>query len=320
MKYLVTGGSGYLGSHIVDELSNLGHQIYVIDNFSGNLKTKIANKASYFSHDIQVGFETIQELSSHEFDGLFHVAAKKSVNESVKNPLLYQNVNLSGTRNVVDFCMKANISKIVFTSSAAVYGNSDSTDLIKESNPLKPINPYGETKLQGEVIVASAVNSGAISAVSLRVFNIVGAKNPVYFDIKGENVLPVIMRSLSTDTSFTINGNDFDTYDGTCVRDYVNVQDVAKAHIAAMNYLHEQGTGIYKVVNVASGHGTSVLELVKIANSMANKTLRWQFGENRVGDPANVVGSNEFAYELFGWKPEKSISEGVKESIDSVLR
>ncbi len=318
MIYLVVGGSGYLGSHIVEQLIANNHQVYIFDNNSGNLKNQIIGKTTYIFGDITKESD-FDQLDNHpNFDGVFHLAAKKSVSESFINPMLYENVNILGTQNLLNYCKKSQITNIVFTSSAAVYGQYDSKSPISESSSANPINPYGMTKLHGENIIETAVNSGSISGFSLRVFNIVGASKPAHFDNKGENVIPIMLRSFLLDNVFTVFGKGLDTKDGSCVRDYVNVTDVARAHVNAMEFLHHSSLRSHRIINISSGSGTSMLELIKTFNSLSDRELNWKYGERRRGDPANVIGGNQLAYDTMGWKAEKSIFQSMNESLDTI--
>ena len=275
VNYLVVGGNGYLGLHLVDQLLSKGHGVFVFDNKAENIRFQRNNKVNYIFGDITSEFDFNRLNSYPKFDGIFHLAAKKSVSESMINPELYDRVNIKGTQNVVRYCLANGIRNVVFTSSAATYGPCDTHIPIIETSPTNPINPYGTTKLKGEEILADAVSRDQVSAVSLRVFNIVGASNPNYFDIKGENVIPIMLRSIFLKEVFTIFGFDLDTKDGSSVRDYVNVSDVAAAHLNAMDYLHSSPSGTYVCANISSGIGTSMLDLVKGFNLLSDIKLDW---------------------------------------------
>ena len=271
------------------------------------------------SGDITEYSDFLQLSDYPKFDGVFHLAAKKSVSDSVANPKLYEKVNVLGTQNLLDYCIQNNIANIVYTSSAAVYGQCDLNPIISETNPIEPMNPYGVTKRQGEILLEAAVNSAGISGFSLRVFNIVGASKPSLYDNKGENVIPVMLRSLLQNITFTVFGNNLDTRDGTSIRHYVHVSDVARAHVNAMECLHKSPRGNYEIANVCSGSGVSMLEPVNALNSLSDVKLTWQYGEKRLGDPVSVIGSNQLSDKILGWKPEKDIIQSMKESLDAVL-
>ena len=212
------------------------------------------------------------------------------------------------------FAHRNNVKNIVFTSSAAVYGGPD-VDVISERQALRPLNTYGETKVAAESLFERASRQESISAVSLRTFNMGGANNNNYFDKRGENVIPKILNSVFGGTSFKIYGNTYPTYDGTCVRDYIHVSDVAKAHIAAMKYLSANSLGTYSALNVSSNKGTSVIELFQKINEISGRKGSFQFADRRPGDPAYSVGSNEAAIKLLKWEPTKSLNQILIESI-----
>jgi UDP-glucose 4-epimerase len=315
MRYLVFGGSGYLGSHLVEELIVQGHEIVVFDNLSGNVATNYTLPVKLVFGDIS-NVHDFKVLDSFEnIDGAFHLAAKKSVPESLSNPHIYKEVNETGTNNVISYCIRRGINHFVFTSSAAVYGKVTDSTLIDEKFPVSPINPYGTTKLKGEINLADYCRDNELKAVSLRTFNIVGSRRKEYFDVGGDNVLPVIARALKQNSLFTLFGKSLNTVDGTSVRDYVNVQDVAKAHSLAMDYLqgqHENSS--HQILNVSSGIGVSLLELISRFNYLSEKELKWVYGETRNGDPASVIGNNELADQLLGWKPQIGLDQSVRET------
>ena len=262
MRYLVTGGSGYLGTHLVYQLFASENEVVVFDDLSGHLNTKFPSPIKQIHGSIANPKDLAGLSNFGPFDGVFHLAAKKSVTESLSDPDMYWKVNKDGTANVLNLCSKFGIKRIVATSSAAVYGASTGPNLIDENDSVNPTNTYGETKAAAEVLINAASSSGEISSLLLRSFNLAGATKPEFFDKQGENVLPIIMRSIAEGLRFEIFGGSFETPDGTCVRDYVNVSDVADAHIKAMEYLMLSDIGIQDTANIASGEGVSVKELV----------------------------------------------------------
>ena len=314
MKFLVVGGCGYLGTHLVNELIKRKLEIVVFDDLSGSIKSKFSQPVLSLRGSI-LNYRDLLGLSNlGPFDGVFHLAAKKSVSESMANPNLYWGVNFKGTRNLLEFCLEENIPNFVFTSSAAVYGAStgEKTD---EFQPINPLNTYGETKAAAESMLISSSNESPISTISLRTFNLGGASQPQFFDKSAENVLPVIMRCLLQEKIFKIYGNNFETRDGTCIRDYINVADVVKAHWLAMEFLLKTRVGFNTVVNVASGTGTSVLELVQYTQMLSGLKLNWKFEIARDGDMGVSVGDNSRAKSLLRWSPTIDIHQIVKETI-----
>lgn len=319
MKYIVVGGVGYLGSHLVDLLLQENHQIVVFDNFSGNLtKGSADSRVTYVLGDITIPGDIKRLETFGKIDGIFHLAARKSVSESIREPQYYENVNHLGTRNMITFCKDNSINNFVYTSSAAVYGEVESKSQITEDVAVQPINPYGRSKHLGEVALTESLTINDLSAAVLRIFNIVGSTQRDFYDPKGENVLPIMINALKHESLFTVNGGNFPTKDGTCVRDYVNVADVANAHKLAMEYLHSQPKGTHLVSNICSGVGTSVLELISIINDLSPKKLRYRIGESRPGDPSSVIGEFSTANRLLGWQPGIRIEQSVMESINSI--
>jgi|694.fasta_scaffold39742_7 UDP-glucose 4-epimerase len=315
MRFLIFGGSGYLGSHLVDVLAAENHELVVFDNSSG----KVASEFGFPVHTLLGDVTNMDDFKKIQggFDGVFHLAAKKSVAESFTNPELYSLTNELGSNNVFNFCLGNNIKNIVFTSSAAVYGNSDSSLALAEDFPVMPINPYGVSKLNAERALSQLSSKKLINAISLRIFNIVGTGNRNYLDRFGENVLPILTRKLIEGNFFTLFGNDYRTPDGTCVRDYVNVKDVAMAHVLAMKYLmNRESHSEELVLNISSGQGISILDLIKKLENLSGINLKLEFGEKRDGDPASVIGNNNLAKEVLGWIPQYSIDESIFQTIE----
>ena len=316
----MTGGSGYLGSHLVDLLLKHGSEVTILDKQFQRTLVKDHEYPRRVICDISKveDFEKLNEIGS--FDGVFHLAAKKSVSESIRSPEIYTRANEIGTRNILEFAFEKNIKRIVFTSSAAVYGEINTSLPISENQPADPINPYGLTKLNSEKFISESCLLFDLSAISLRTFNIVGTSNERFFDLDGENLFSVIARKLVDDQNFTVFGKDFDTIDGTSVRDYVNVWDVANAHFLAMKYMESnfQSNRGHEVLNVSSGVGTSILEIITQINSLSAGKLRWNFGDRRIGDPAIVIGNNTKARDLLNWAPLISLEQSIQETLKCV--
>jgi len=314
MRYLVTGGSGYLGSHLVYELLSEDHAVVVFDNYSGSLRTTFPPSVNQVSGSI-TSTEDLKKLSEQgPFDGIYHLAAKKSVHESAINPEMYWKTNVDGTRNILEFCVEQSIPNFVFTSSAAVYGALDVERLIKESDLTNPINVYGQTKQEAEKLVGEFARANQIAAIALRCFNLAGAKDVRLFDKNGENVIPIIMRCLQDKETFKIFGTNLKTSDGTCIRDYINVLDAAKAHLAAMKFLHYSIPNSVQSLNISSGVGTSVNKLIELASECSGRELTTAAGLTREGDPQSSIGDPRLATQLLDWAPTSSIEKTVDES------
>ncbi len=310
------GGAGYLGSHLVEKLSSENHEIVVFDNHSGNVRTLYKQPISFIHGDVRNNEDFLRLDKYGKYDGVFHLAAKKSVPESIEKPDLYLDVNSTGMTNVISFCLERGIQNLVSTSTAAVYGHADGLSVITENSPVSPINPYGLSKLLAEDELNRICNSTFLNAVSLRTFNIIGTGREDFFDSRGENVLPMIVQKLKKSETFTLFGKNYDTKDGTCVRDYLNVKDVADAHILAMMYLElNLNLNSHQILNISSGTGVSIFELISKVEKFSGKKLNWCYSENRPGDPASVIGDNTAAKNVIGWKPLVNIDESIKESL-----
>jgi UDP-glucose 4-epimerase len=315
--YIVTGGAGYLGRHIVQALIEDDSEVLIIDESPEDLRFNLSKnpqvlQASITDKRLESMLEGIDQVQ-----GIFHAAAKKSISESISAPEKYFQNNTYGTERIVEICYKLRIKNIVFTSSAAVYGNINSSYPIKETELAKPINPYGLSKLLAENHLSDEVKKGSLSAISLRCFNIVGTADPSFKPKTIDNVLPILVDAINSNKKFRVYGNDHDTRDGTCVRDYVNVVDVAKAHIDAMKFLQKQSKSIYEVANIATGQGNSVLDLIKVVENLSRRSPNWEYAEKRNGDPALVIGNSSMAHEIFGWSPKKSIVDSIRETLNA---
>jgi UDP-glucose 4-epimerase len=315
MNYLITGGSGYLGMHLTQILLEKGHHLTIFE-LKSTPKLTIKNKKVSFVEGDVTNPKSFEKLSkSFQFDGVFHVAAKKSVSESIRNPDLYHEVNCTGTQNVINYCQNQGINSLVFTSSAAVYGGFTSGKPILETADLAPASPYGESKFEAEKLITAACAGSSLSASILRVFNIIGSSHPSLLDKDGENVIPIMCRCVSTGKTFTVYGNNHSTLDGTCVRDYIDVFDVAVAHASAMNLNHSSVGGECKIFNISSGQGVSMLNLINLFNSNSKRELNWEFGPKRYGEAAEVIGDNSLAHTELDWKPTISFNNSLVESM-----
>ena len=315
VRFLVTGGAGYLGSHLVTQLIEQGYEVIVFDDYSGSLKSVHPSivKQIHGSINSMIDLEKLDSLGN--IDGVFHLAAKKSVKESEKNRELYWDVNVNGTKTLLRYCSDRKIPKVVFTSSAAVYGSLDLSRPILETDPTLPINVYGATKIEGENLVRRYCLENNSSAISLRLFNLSGADSPVLFDENGENVIPIILRCLEDRSVFEIFGSDLPTPDGSCLRDYVNVFDAAAAHLKAMEFLIKSEGNISLEMNIASGVGVSVKQLIKIISTISRREVFQAESSRREGDPISSIGDSSRAALLLNWKAERDINRIVRESL-----
>ena len=307
----VTGGAGYVGSHCAKAFARAGWQVVTYDNLSRGHRD-LVKWGPLIEGDILDTDHLRQSLDEVRPDAVAHFAAFAYVAESMSDPGMYYRNNVSGTLSLLDAMQAANVSQLVFSSSCATYGISD--DLITEETPQNPINPYGETKKICEQMILDYGQAHSLRSVILRYFNAAGA------DPDGEtgerndpepHVIPLAIRG-AMDGTFTFNilGNDYDTPDGTCVRDYVHVCDLAAAHTKALAYL--QDGGVSEIFNLGTGRGHSVLELADAVSRTAGKPVPRVFADRRPGDPPRLVARAEKAERILGWTPKQS-------DLDSIL-
>lgn len=309
MKILVTGGAGYIGSVAVRMLLDKGHEVCVIDNLVKGIKDNVDTRAKFYKFDLaHDNFSSV--FDENKFDSVIHFAAYKAVGESMENAPLYSD-NIRGVTNVLDQMVRTDVKKIIFSSTAAVYGMPDAS-VLSEETPVNPINYYGFTKLTAERIMKWYNTVHGISYIALRYFNVAGNAFFDYVDPNAQNVMPIIMEVISGKRSeFTIFGDDYDTPDGTCIRDYIHVYDLVSAHILALEASH------VGVINLGTSKGYSVKELVSAVERVTGESLPVKIGPRRAGDPACVLASNELASKILNWKPEKNMDDMIQSTYDS---
>ena len=305
MRLLVLGGAGYIGSHTALELIKKGHEVIVVDNLVTGYEKAVPDKAVFYQGDIR-NLEFLDNLFKKEkIDAVIHFAAYSLVGESVTNPLKYYDNNLYGTKVLLEAMIKNNVNKIVFSSTAATYGEPENIPIL-ESDRTCPTNPYGETKLAMEKMFHWASKAHGLNYVSLRYFNACGA------DATGQigeahnpesHLIPLVLQVPNGKReSVSIYGTDYDTPDGTCIRDYIHVTDLAKAHILAVEYLARGGES--DIFNLGNGVGYSVREVIETARSVTGHPIPATEVPRRAGDPARLVASGEKAKKVLGWEPE----------------
>lgn len=320
MRILVIGGAGYIGSHVVKDLLANGHEVTVFDNLSSGHRCNLFPNAAMAEGDITAP-EALHRVMQKGFDGVVHLAAKKAVGESMENPQKYAVNNLSGTINILNAMADHNIKYLVFSSSAAVYGIPQYLP-IDERHPTEPINFYGFTKLDIEKLMSWYDRLKGIKYIALRYFNAAGYDESG--DIRGldtapQNLLPIIMEAaIGKRDKLKIFGNDYDTPDGTCIRDYIHVSDLASAHTAALNYLQEKNRS--EILNLGTETGTSVLEMLKAAEKVIGRSIAFEFSPRRPGDPARLTASAQTARQLLDWKPRHSDIDNIVRSTWAVYR
>ncbi len=309
MKVWVVGGAGYIGSHVCRALARAGHEVAVFDNLSTGRRENLSSGVSFQSGDI-LDFETLRKSASGGFDGVIHLAAHKAAGESMEFPERYSRNNIAGAVNLLQAVLEAGIPALVFSSSAAVYGEPEYLPM-DEKHPTRPENFYGHTKFVVEGLLEWYRRLKGLRSVSLRYFNAAG------YDPDGEmlgleknpaNLLPVVMETaMGWRPKLRIFGNDYPTRDGTCVRDYVHVSDLADAHVAALKHLSQGGGNL--TLNLGSGNGITVMEMVRKAGKVTGREIPFEIVGRRAGDSAAVVASSERAEKMLGWKARRSDAE-----------
>lgn len=318
---LVTGGAGYVGSHNVIALIEAGYDVVIFDNLElGHVETvetlcKIEAQGKvvdFIRGDLQKFDEINSVFDRYEIEAVVHFAAYSQVGESVKNPQKYYFNNVYGTLNLLKAMLENNVKKIVFSSTAATYGEPEYVP-IDENHPQKPINTYGTTKLMIEKIMDDYDRAYGLRSVRLRYFNVAGADT---LNRVGEwhepetHLIPNILKStLGDGKTFQMFGTDYETKDGTCVRDYINVEDLASAHVLALKYLENGGTTNY--FNLGTNDGNSVKEVFSVCEKVTGKEIPVEVKPRREGDPATLIADNQKAKNILGWNPEKTLEQSI---------
>ncbi|SHL00074.1 UDP-glucose 4-epimerase GalE [Actinacidiphila paucisporea] len=310
MTWMITGGAGYIGSHVVRALVGGGQRVVVLDDLSTGDPQRLPAGVPLVRGSVLDGAVVDRVLREHAVEGIVHVAAKKQVGESVERPLLYYRENVEGLRTVLEAATGAGVRRFVFSSSAAVYGMPD-VDLVTERTPCEPMSPYGETKLAGEWLVSAVGRAHGMATASLRYFNVAGAAAPELGDPTAFNLVPMVFERLSRGLPPLVFGDDYPTPDGTCIRDYVHVGDIASAHVAAARRLTEDPEA-HLVLNIGRGEGVSVAEMVRVIQEVSGHTGAVpEVVARRPGDPARVVASAEAISRELGWKAAHDVREMV---------
>lgn len=312
MNVLVTGGAGYIGSHVVRLLTDKGDRVVSVDDLSTGLTDRLNCESVNMLLEGDDAPNLLAELMvDNKIDSVIHFAARKQVGQSVEEPEFYFRSNIGGLANLLSAMRTASVKKLVFSSSAAVYGMPD-VEQVSENDDTSPINPYGQTKLIGEWMIQNAKVWG-LSAVSLRYFNVAGAGWPELSDKQALNLIPIVLDRISKGQSVEVFGDDYATPDGSCIRDYIHVMDLARAHIEALNHLAEPGNSIY---NVGTGEGSSVMEVIDRIKAVSGLNFDVKISKRRAGDPPKLIASNEKISKDFGWSAE----HGLQQIVESAWR
>jgi UDP-glucose 4-epimerase len=315
MAWLVTGGAGYIGSHVVRAFREAGTEVVVIDSLTSGHAEFVPADVPFVRGSILDGDLVRHTLVEHGVTGVVHLAGFKYAGVSVTKPLLTYQQNVTGTATLLEQMQSAGVGQIVFSSSAATYGTPD-VDLVTEATPTAPESPYGQSKLIGEWLLADQERAAGLRHTSLRYFNVVGSATPELYDTSPHNLFPVVLSMLVEGRTPQINGDDYPTPDGTCVRDYVDVTDLASTHVAAARAL-EAGDSLEPVYNLGSGDGVSVREIMTAIAEVTGIHFDPVVAPRRSGDPARIVASGELAARDLGWRMSHSLNEMVASAWDA---
>jgi UDP-glucose 4-epimerase len=319
---LVTGGAGYIGSHAIIALIEKGFDVVIFDSLeNGHIETIDALKnieakgkiVDFIRGDLKNPNDIRSVFKNHKIELVMHFAAYISVEESVKNPLKYYNNNLVGSLNLINAMVENKVDKIVYSSTAAIYGDPDYVP-IDEEHGAHPINPYGHSKIMVEKILDDCDVSNGLKSVRLRYFNVAGADE---LSRVGEwhepesHLIPNLIKSVhDSEKVFRLYGDSYDTKDGTCVRDYVNVEDLADAHVMALRYLMDGGSTNW--FNLGTAEGNTIREVLNVCERITRRNIKIEICDPRVGDSKSLVANNKKAIEILGWKPKRTLENSME--------
>ena len=313
MATLVTGGAGYIGSHMVQALVKRRVPVVVIDDFISGHREAVPDDVPLLEADVSDGARVVPFLRKHGVDEILHFASRIQVGESVIDPKLYYEDNLGAAISLLGSALACNVKRFILSSTAAVYGVPEEMP-IPEDHPTKPINPYGETKLAIEHMLASYGRAYGLKWAALRYFNAAGASEDGSLGERHDpetHLIPLVLEAALHGKSVTMYGRDYPTRDGTCVRDYIHVIDLVEAHLAAMEHLRAGGEG--GAFNLGTGHGNTVAEVIDACRRITGREITVTIGERRAGDPPELVAGVQRARDVFGWRATRS-------DLDTIVR
>lgn len=310
MRILVTGGAGYIGSVVSEYLLDEGHQVIIADDLSTGHRDAVDKRAEFFELNL-FDSESLEDILADGIEAVCHFAAFSRVGESMANPLKYYRNNVCGAISLLDSMKRAGVPLFLFSSTAAVYGEPETIPITEDSS-LNPVNPYGNTKLAVERLLEDCSSAWGLKSLSLRYFNAAGATELHGEDHNPEShLIPLVLDVVEGKREeLIVFGDDYPTEDGTCIRDYIHVKDLATAHLLGLEKLSEGYSG---ALNLGGGRGVSVLEIVKAVSKVTGKKVNYTVGARRKGDPVSLVASSERAYSVLGWKRVFSEIENIIE-------
>ncbi len=320
--FLVTGGAGYIGAHVVRALQPSG-RVVVLDDLTTGSAATVPSDVTFVEGSILDGQLTRRLLTEHNVTAVVHLAGRKAPGESVLEPEKYFDTNVLGTQTLLRSMLSENVRQFVFSSSCSVYG-TPRLDVVDELTPLGPESPYGHSKLYGESMVKAMAeafelrNAEPFRWMVLRYFNVIGSSEPGLQDRGAQNLVPLALRALRSGVPLNVHGSDWPTPDGTCIRDYVDVEDLARAHALAISALHHGAPNA--TINISTGQGSSVLDVITAMSAAAKRQVPHVFGPRRAGDPARIIGSSATAEAVLGWAPKFTLNDSIGRafSADSV--
>ncbi|WP_409239331.1 UDP-glucose 4-epimerase GalE [Streptomyces sp. PA5.6] len=311
MTWLITGGAGYIGAHVVRAMTEAGERAVVYDDLSTGIAERVPAGVPLVTGSVLDGALLTRTFEEHGITGIVHLAGKKQVGESVERPLHYYHENVEGLRVLLEAVTASpSVAHFVFSSSASVYGMPD-VDLVTEQTPCLPMSPYGETKLAGEWLVRAVGRAHGLTTASLRYFNVAGAASADLADTGVFNLIPMVFEKLTAGEAPRIFGADYATPDGTCVRDYIHVVDIAEAHVATARRLVSAAPGTDLTLNIGRGEGVSVREMTTLINETTGHTTPAEVTARRPGDPARVVASADRIATELGWSAKRDVRDMI---------
>ncbi len=315
MSWLVTGGAGYIGAHVVRSFQSVGLPVVVIDDLSSGHREFVRPEVPLVEGTILDTDLIARTMEEHDVEGVVHLAGFKYAGVSVSRPLHTYHQNVTGTVNLLEAMERTGVESIVFSSSAATFGTPH-TELVTEETATLPESPYGESKLIGEWLIRDQARATALRHTSLRYFNVVGSGSEDLYDTSPHNLFPIVFEMLLDGRTPRINGDDYDTPDGTCVRDYVHVADLAAAHVVAAQRL-AAGDSLEPVYNLGSGTGSSVREIMDTVRTVTGIDFTPEIGPRRPGDPNRIVATGELAARDLDWQNRHTLHEMVRSAWDA---
>jgi UDP-glucose 4-epimerase len=308
MTWLVTGGAGYIGAHVIRAMVEDGTEVVALDDLSTGAAARVQGAPLVEGSVLDRGLLD-RTLKGHGVTGVVHIAAKKQVGESVADPLMYYRENLTGLVTLLEACQAAGIDRFVFSSSAATYGLPD-VDLVTEDTPGVPLSPYGETKLIGEWVMRDCATAFGLRYMAMRYFNVAGAASPDLADPGVFNLIPMVFRELEAGSKPKVFGDDYPTPDGTCIRDYVHVADIAAAHLAAARALDQGAPSA--TYNIGRGEGSSVLDVLAVVGEVTGRDVTPEVVDRRPGDPARIVAAVDRIRDGLGFTAQRDLHDMVE--------